>query len=105
MGVRVEGAEVILSGDWNIAGVIGQIDILSETLQQMDTGGHKVLKVNCQELNSVDCHGLQILKIWLQCARYRGMEPQLRNLPEGLQRIMLVTGFAPPDTGLCCDSN
>ncbi len=105
MGVRVEGAEVMLTGDWNIAGMIGQIDILSETLQQMDAGGHKVLRVDCKELNSLDCHGLQILKIWLQCARYRGMEPQLRNLPEGLQRIMLVTEFALADTGHGCDRN
>lgn len=105
MGVRVEGAEVVLTGEWNIAGMIGQIDVLSETLQQMNAMGHRVLKIDCKELNSVDFHGLQVLKVWLQCARYRGMEPQLRNLPEWLQRIMLVTDFMPVDSGHCCESN
>jgi anti-anti-sigma regulatory factor len=103
MAIRMEGTDVFLTGDWSIAGVVGHIDTLSDVLQQVDKKGNKTIKVDCGQIKSIDVNGLQILKVWLQCARFRGMEPKVVNLSEGLQRIMLVTGFAPSDAGLCVD--
>lgn len=103
MAIRMEGADVFLTGDWSMAGVVGHIDTLSDVLQQVDQQGKKTLNVDCGQIKSIDVNGLQILKVWLQCARFRGMEPRVVNLSEGLQRVMLVTGFAPSDAGLCVD--
>ena len=105
MMIRMEGTDVILTGDWNISGVVGQVDTLSNILQQVDASGHKTLKVDCGEIKSVDYNGLQLLKVWLQCARFRGLEPKLVNLSQSMQRIMQVTGFALSDAGLCYDLN
>ena len=103
MAICMEGSDVFLTGDWNMAGVVGHIDSLSNVLQKIDERGCKTLKVDCGQIKTVDVNGLQLLKVWLQCARFRGMEPKLVNLSEGLQRIMLVTGFAPSDAGLHLD--
>jgi len=105
MAIRMEGTDVILTGDWNISGVVGHVDTLSNILQQVDDLGQKTLKVDCGEIKSVDFNGLQLLKVWLQCARFRGLEPKLVNLSESMRRLMLVTGFALSDTGLCSDLN
>lgn len=101
MAIRMEGNDVFLVGDWSISGIIGHIDRLSDILQQFNNLGNKDLRVDCGQINSIDFNGLQILKVWLQCARFRGLEPKMVNLPEGMQRIMLVTGFATSDTGIC----
>ena len=101
MAIKIEGNDVFLTGDWNISGMVGNIDRLANILQEVDERGDKTLKIDCGQIKSVDFDGLQILKVWLQCARFRGLEPRLVNLSEGLQRIMLVTGFAPADAGLC----
>jgi anti-anti-sigma regulatory factor len=103
MAIRMEGTDVILVGDWSISEVVGHIDTLSDVLQQFDKQGKKKLRVDCGQIKSIDINGLQILKVWLQCARFRGMEPEMVNLSEGMQRIMLVSGFAPSDAGLSLD--
>ena len=103
MAIHMEGTDVFLGGDWSIAGVVGHIDTLSDVLQQFDKQGEKKLRVDCGQIKSIDINGLQVLKVWLQCARFRGMEPKMVNLSEGMQRIMLVSGFTPSDAGLCLD--
>ncbi|CAH2031339.1 STAS domain-containing protein [Trichlorobacter ammonificans] len=103
MAIRLEGSDVFLVGDWNMEGVVRHIDSLSDVLQQVDDQGQKTLKVDCGQIKSVDFSGLQLLKVWLQCARFRGLEPKLVNLSEGLKRVMLVTGFAPAEAGLCLE--
>lgn len=103
MTIRMEGTDVFLAGDWNISGVVAHIDTLSNILQQVDEEGETNLKVDCGEIKTVDSDGLQILKVWLQCARFRGIEPKLVNLSEGLQRLMLATGFKTCDSGFCLD--
>ena len=103
MALRMEGTDVVLVGDWSISGVVGHIDTLSDVLRKVDERGDKTMLVDCGQIKSIDVNGLQILKVWLQCARFRGMEPKMINLSEGLQRIMLVSGFAPTDAGLCLD--
>lgn len=103
MTIRMDGADVFLAGDWDISGVVAHIDTLSNILQQVDEGGKTILKVDCGEIKTVDADGLQILKVWLQCARFRGIEAKLVNLSDGLQRLMLATGFTISEAGLCLD--
>ena len=103
MAIRMEGTDVVLVGDWSLSGVVGHIDTLSDVLQKVDERGDKTLLVDCGQIKSIDANGLQILHVWLQCARFRGMEPKIINLSEGLQRIMMVTGFSQTNAGLCLD--
>lgn len=104
MAIRMQGTDLVLTGEWSIPGVMGQIDTMSNVLQEMNDLGLTSLRVDCGEIRKIDYEGLQVLNVWLQCARIRGMQPALVNLPEDLQRLMLVTGFAPEDTGFLCDA-
>ena len=70
-----------LSGDWTISGVVKQMDSLSNTLQSLESCGNKKLHVDCRYIKSIDMSGLQLLHVWMECARMRGVEPQLVNLP------------------------
>lgn len=103
MAIRFDGGNVFLIGDWNMEGAVRHIDSLSNVLQQIGYQEKKMLKVDCGEIVSVDYSGLQLLKVWLQCVRFRGLEPILVNISEGLKRVLLVTGFALTEAGLCLD--
>lgn len=104
MAIRVQGTDLVLSGEWSIPGIMGHIDSMSNVLQEMNNQGMKSLRVDCGEIRRIDSEGLQLLKVWLQCAKIRGMQPALINLSEELQRLMLVTGFEPEYTGLPCNA-
>jgi len=81
MSKRTTDTRHQLSGDWTISGVVKQVDSLSTTLQNLESCGNKKLHVDCRNINSIDMSGLQLLHVWMECARMRGLEPQLINLP------------------------
>ncbi|MGB9082477.1 MAG: STAS domain-containing protein [Desulfuromonadaceae bacterium] len=82
MAVRMEGMEAHLEGDWTISGVEENIHSLMHSLVQIEAGGSNHLSVDCGELIKADKCGLQLLKVWLLCARLRGVEPKLVNITE-----------------------
>jgi anti-anti-sigma regulatory factor len=86
------GTGIKLSGHWNISGVVLQIESLS-TLHQLESGLEKLYNIDCSEISSVDISGLQLLHVWLQCVRLRGVKPELINLPEGMQQTIKQLGL------------
>ena len=82
----------ILSGDWSISGVVKQVDSLSHSLQKLESGPNKKLHVDCGNINSIDMNGLQLLHVWIECARMRGMEVQLVNLPDSMYKTIQQLG-------------
>lgn len=90
MAIHMTGTEALLEGDWTISGVTRNIDSLALSLQQIQQGSEKKLRVDCGQMEEADISGLQLLNVWMQCARFRGVEPILVNVPKRLQHAMQV---------------
>ncbi|MFZ2951268.1 MAG: STAS domain-containing protein [Desulfuromonadaceae bacterium] len=93
MAVRMEGMKAHLEGDWTISGVEENINSLMLSLVQIEAGGSNHLSVDCGQLTNADSCGLQLLKVWLLCARLRGVEPKLVNITEQMQLAIQQFGL------------
>jgi ABC-type transporter Mla MlaB component len=83
-----------LSGNLTHIGVTDNIiNSLAISLQKIESEGEKSIRIDCGKVRSADISGLQLLYVWMQCARFRGVEPELVNLPEGLRQSLLSTGL------------
>lgn len=95
MSIDMEGRVAYLSGDWTIASLTKwKIELLADVLQQIDAQGGWKLQVDCGNMTSSDRAGLELLHVWLQCARFRGFEPELINLPDTPKMQAPVSVFA-----------
>ncbi|HEX9023233.1 MAG TPA: hypothetical protein VF799_05275 [Geobacteraceae bacterium] len=98
MTVHMAGGEAHLVGDWTLSGLTGNIDSLTLSLHQLELGRGKNLQINCGQLRKADRCGLELLNVWIQCARLRGAEPVLVNVPESLSQTMhALIGQRSPD--------
>ncbi len=93
MKIRMAGPEVHLEGDWTCNGVGQKIDVLADSLQQLEFARVENLRVDCAKVYDADVTGLELLLLWLECARIRGVKPVLVNISERLQKIMLELNF------------
>ena len=93
MSIFIEGSEAHLVGDWTLSGTVGNISSLSRSLQQLDAEQDKQLLINCDRIGKVDTSGLQLLRVWMECARIRGVTPRLTHVTEGMKRVMQHTDF------------
>ena len=84
-----EGTVAYLQGDLTHSGVTRSIiNSLAVFLQQIATRGGKDIRIDCGKILAADISGLQLLYIWMECARFKGVEPKLVNLPDSLQQAM-----------------
>lgn len=90
MSIRMAGKEAHLEGNWTLTEVTRNLDSLALSLQQLESGSEKKLRIDCGQMKEADICGLQLLNVWMQCARFRGVEPTLVNVPERLQHAMEV---------------
>ena len=88
MSIRVTDTEARLEGDWTLTGVTRNLDSLANSLQQFEPGSNRKLNIDCGQMEKTDISGLQLLNVWLQCIKLRGVEPILVNVPEKLRYIM-----------------
>lgn len=88
MSIYLTGAEAQMEGDWTLAGAARNIDSLAKLLHQLETGKEKVLRIDCRKVSRADASGLQVLHVWLECVRMRGVEPTLFNIPEKMLKAM-----------------
>jgi anti-anti-sigma regulatory factor len=93
MAVRMAGTVAHLEGDWSITGVADNIGALVLSLNHMESKGEKSLQINCGQIEETDTSGLQLLNVWVECARLRGIEPKLVNVTSGMQRAIHELGF------------
>jgi ABC-type transporter Mla MlaB component len=78
MRINMSDAIVHLEGDWTLAGItLSAIESLSVALQQFEHGVAKRLQIDCRDVIAIDITGQQLLDVWMQCARLRGVEPEL----------------------------
>ena len=94
MKISTEGSVAHLQGDLTHSGVTDNIiNLLAVSLQKIVAGGNKILRIDCERIRTADISGLQLLYVWMQCARFRGVEPELVNLPDSLQQAMQRMGL------------
>jgi ABC-type transporter Mla MlaB component len=94
MEVFTKGTVAHLQGDLTHSGVSHTIiKSLAASLQQIVAGGLKTLHIDCGRIRSADTSGLQLLYVWMQCARFRGVQPELINLPDCLQQTLRGMGL------------
>lgn len=88
MSICMSGTEARLEGNWTLDCVSRNLDLLARSLQQLQSLGVKKLKIDCAHIKETDVSGLEFLNVWMQCARFRGVEPTLVNVPERLRYAM-----------------
>ena len=99
MTIRMAGTVARLEGDWTLSGVTCNLDSLALSLQRLESGIGKKLRVDCGQMKDADISGLQLLNVWMQCVRFRGVEPTLVNVPEKLRHAMqALVGHCFKDT-------
>jgi ABC-type transporter Mla MlaB component len=78
MKIHMSGNVASLEGAWTLAGVTQcAIDSLAVALQQIIPGSTRMLHIDCRDISVIDANGLHLLYGWVQCARLRGVEPEL----------------------------
>jgi len=90
MSISMSGSEARLEGDWTVSALVINLDSLANSLQQIDSGDKKPLRIDCGQMKDADIGGLQLLNVWVQCTQIRGMEPFFVNVPDNLRNTMKV---------------
>jgi len=88
MSIHLTASGATMDGDWTLAGAARNLDSLAGLLHRIQAGNEKNLRIDCRNVSKADASGLQVLHVWLECARMRGVEPTLVNVPEKLLNSM-----------------
>jgi anti-anti-sigma regulatory factor len=100
MAISTESSVAHLQGDLTHTGVTHNIiHSLAGTLQKIVSGGDKNISIDCKSIHTADISGLQLLYVWMQSARFRGVEPELVNLSDSLLQTFDNMGFGCCFTG------
>jgi len=70
------------------------IDALAIALQRIEEEGERYIRIDCGRIRRADIKGLRLLYVWMQCARFRGVELELVNLSRSLRQLMIKLGLA-----------
>ena len=101
MKIYTEGTIAHLQGDLTHPGVTHNIiNLLAVSLQKIVSGGDKNIRIDCERIRSADISGLQLLYVWMQSARIRGVESELINISHSLRQSMKKMGFEHCFTGI-----
>lgn len=94
MKISTKDSVAHLSGHLTLSGITHNIiTSLALSLQQLASLGKKQIRIDCRRIYSADTSGLQLLYVWMQCARLRGVEPELINLPGNLIQTIQRLGL------------
>jgi len=101
MKICTEGTVAHLQGDLTHSGVTDNIiNLLAGSLQKIVSGGDKNIRIDCEKIRTADISGLQLLYVWMQSARIRGVEAELINLSDSMRQSMQRMGFEHCFTGI-----
>ncbi len=82
-----------LSGEWTISEIDSQFESLNGILQQLSSSQQNILHVDCSTIGSMDMSGLQLLYVWMECAKMQGIGVRLVNQPHGMRQTIRKLGF------------
>jgi anti-anti-sigma regulatory factor len=86
-------------GDRSVNGVTQHnLETLSAALQRIEPTGSERLQIDCRRVHALDATGQQILRVWVQCVKLRGAEPELviptNNLQQSFKDLGIRCRFA-----------
>ena len=94
MRILLKGSTGQLQGDLTDSGVTGScINSLTDSLDHIESAGATNIRIDCGRILRADLSGLRILYVWMQCARFRGVELELVNISDGLRHVMQRFGL------------
>jgi anti-anti-sigma regulatory factor len=94
MNLKSRSMVTHLRGKLTHSGVTDNIvKSLAVSLQKVEVAGAKNIRIDCRKIHSADTSGLQLLYVWMQCAKFRGIDSVLVNMPDNLQQSMMSMGF------------
>jgi len=94
MKIYTKNAVEYLRGDLTRSGVeLNIINSLSPSLDKVSLAGDNRIRIDCGGVRTADTIGLQLLYVWMECAKLRGVESELVNLPDGLQNTIHAMGL------------
>ena len=73
--------------------MVKQLDSLAGILKKLEPNKYKKLHIDCSRINSIDMSGLQLIRVWRECARIRGVESRLSNIPDHMHSTILSVGL------------
>ena len=94
MAIRMTGNVAHLEGDWTMTGVADNIDSMVHSLNQIESEGKSHFWINCGKIEDADTSGLQLLNVWVECAKLRGIEAKLVNVTDNMLRTINEFGFS-----------
>jgi ABC-type transporter Mla MlaB component len=101
MTICTEATVAHLQGDLTHSEVTNNIiNLLAITLQKIVSVGDKKIRIDCERIRTADFGGLQLLYVWMQSARVRGVESELINMSNSLRQSMKKMGFEHCFTGI-----
>jgi anti-anti-sigma regulatory factor len=101
MKICTEGTVAHMQGDLTHSGVTNNIiNLLAGSLQKTESGGDRNIRIDCERIHTADISGLQLLYVWMQSARTRGVESELINLSDSMRQSMRRMGFEHCFTGI-----
>lgn len=111
MNMHMSGTVVHMEGNWTMNGLSrSNLNSLASALQQIEPGSANTLRIDCEYVSSIDITGLQLLDVWLRCAKLRGATPELVNTPMNMTKYFKLRDSARmqspagPDMMRTCDS-
>jgi len=97
MKIVMTGSKGQLQGNLTESEVTGScIASLTNSLQQIESCGATKVRIDCGRILRADTGGLRLLYVWMQCAKFSGVELELVNLSDCLRQLMGRCGIA------CC---
>jgi len=94
MRINMSGATAHLEGDWTLAGVTqNNINSLAVALEQIKPNKSRKLQIDCRNVITFDKTGQELLNVWVQCAKNRGVEPELIIPPNNFRYSFKSLGF------------
>lgn len=90
----MKGPVAHLQGDLTNSGMTqGSIAAMEVSLQQIESRGERNISIDCGKIRAADISGLQLLYVWMQCARFSGVESELVHLSSSLRQAMQRMGL------------
>jgi len=94
MRMYSQGNVEFLRGDLTRSGIgLNVINSLSHSLDKVSFRRDNRIRIDCGGVHTADMSGLQLLYVWLQCAKLRGVESELVNLSDSLQNTIHAMGL------------
>ncbi|HIJ88354.1 MAG TPA: STAS domain-containing protein [Desulfuromonadales bacterium] len=94
MKICTKGDVKYIRGDLTRSGIEQDvINSLSHSLDKVSFGSGNRIRIDCGGVHTADISGLQLLYVWMQCARLRGAESELVNMSANMQNTIHAMGL------------